>query len=678
MKLTIGIKYINWLTNNGVSADWEVGKKIDELIKKHQYNNAYNYFKTKAQIHNIEIPDDIKLFFQTMKKIKNTEEFITEAEEVNDDILEFMKLYAEGVEGDKIFLTYEEGLSNAQIRNIITYVFNETGKLLYLITPHDSLNGRIVSYSDNFEKIEVCRSLVKSKNDVDIYSTWVFGEPLRNYKGHKVVNTLVMPFHEYVFNANGIRYILYSRKKLKLGRCVVRGQIVPIIDQRRIGEEARTSKVLEVMFLYDVNYNLHKITREKAEQIRKGWTSDKIGEALFGKRRHPQWFEKLIFSIIANRRGFALPSHLLVIGKPSTGKTTGILKSLQYAFNEYQGVISGNGSTLKALIPAYKEVPPTAGFLSEAERVALVDEFFQFVAKAQQYEKVIKGGDYFAELKDILEGNEKIGRSGNSSSAIKYKMLASMIAVTNPQEAYQLSTVYDFAQKFDPAFCSRMILYQMNEEHENFIRNNQPKITFEEGEDKAYPEFNPDFVNLMDWFNEDVFIKVDAKKVSEMIERLKKFTPVDLIPIMIRYNNTIANVLAGVSKYRWLANEKNSFELDDEDYKQTEEIFSILIASWCRTDEELLKVPEKHRIGLIDLKARKVLNYLNDNYKVKDYESVKEYIDISKLDFNLSLSYLYKLRLVKKVKIDGEMYYVPYWYSQGEEIKIDIIDEVVL
>jgi len=678
MKLTIGIKYINWLTNENINADWETGKRIDDLIKKHNYEEAYKYFKTKSQIHNIKIPKDIQSFFETMRKIKNSEEYSSEAEEISDEVIEFMKLYAEGVEGDKIFLTYEEGLSNAQIKNLINQIFNETGKLLYLITPKESLEGRIVSYTDTFEKIEVCRSLVKTKNDVDYYSTWVFGEPLRNYKGQKVISTLVMPFHEYVFNSNGIRYLLYSRKKLKLGRCVVRGQIVPIADQRKIGEEARTSKIVEVLFLYDIQYNLHKITRQKAEEFRKGWTADKIGETMFGKRRHPTWFEKLIFAIISNRKGFALPSHLLVIGKPSTGKTTGILKSLQYAFNEYQGVISGNGSTLKALIPSYKEVPPTAGFLSEAERVALVDEFFQFVAKASTYEKIVKGGDYFAELKDILEGNEKIGRSGNSSNAIKYKMLASMIAVTNPQEAYQLSSVFDFAQKFDPAFCSRMILYQMNEEHENFIRSNQPRITFEEGEEKSYPKFNADFVNLMDWFNDEVFIKVSADKIKEMIERLKKFTPVDLIPIMIRYNNTIANVLAGVSKYRWLANEKNSFELDDEDYKQTEEIFSNIIASWCRTDEELLKVPEKQRVGLINLKARKVLNYLNEYYKVKDYESVKDYVEMSKVDFNVSLSYLEKLRLIKKVRIDGEVYYVPHWYSQGKEINSDVINEVII
>jgi hypothetical protein len=349
-----------------------------------------------------------------------------------------------------------------------------------------------------------------------------------------------------------------------------------------------------------------------------------------------------------------------------THNTRGLLMPLSRSLDEISGIISGT-STIKGLIPNFKESPPDIGYLCKSENVALVDEMFNFIKSSSANGEAKTN---FGILKDVLDHEEKAFASGNGT--IKTIMHSILIAATNEDKYNGLISVPKICENLDRPFLSRLLVYKQTESHIDFVNNRKNEI--EELKEAAYPVLDQKFISIFNWLSEQQIKDFDIVKSQAIFDKY-----INIIPGITReiyqgrYRHHLKCIIAGVCKYRWLINEKNDFSIDDKDYEIGEELFVNVISSWLEEDEDIKKMPLRARLNHIDFKQKMVydiicqqkIKYDKTNSYIKE---MKNYLEISEAEIELAYYRLRKLELLKVIDImeKGE-FIVPFWYGESEK-----------
>ncbi|MFH1591234.1 MAG: hypothetical protein ABIC95_04880 [archaeon] len=157
------------------------------------------------------------------------------------------------------------------------------------------------------------------------------------------------------------------------------------------------------------------------------------------------------------------PLHLLWIADRGTGKTT-CLEAIVHKFGEK--IIDGSTSTLKYLIPSFKERNnPEMGALAVAVFIVGLDEFLRMFFKGKNDERNIDA----ARMNILLEHKERAAGSGHGATIVK--MTARLIATTNPIAG--TNNIYNLLDKVDDSFLSRMLIYYQLPEQLEFINEGE-------------------------------------------------------------------------------------------------------------------------------------------------------------------------------------------------------------
>jgi hypothetical protein len=524
---SVGEKYTAWIIEavkleEYVKKAIEKGKKIDLLLSEGKIIEAENEFKIVSELSKVAIPSGVYSFFKNVQNVnilkeeKTVEEFVPES--VYDGIMENIHLN----KNDKIVLKIPQKINYLQISSIAKKIWSAQEKLVFIVSPSCSLTGRIITDMNNYENVELIRGFVKETEDGTVHNINMLGDFGNITKGQKCRSVLTLRMSQYVFlSDNNIHFIVFSEKPLKLGRCELVGTIIPVFDRKKIGEEAKKNTLIDVIIVSDYKPHIMEITKEVVNDLKKSFNShDAVFENMFGKFRHPEWFEKLIFSILVTNNNYDYPVHFLMIGPAGSGKTRGLLMPLCRCFDEIAGVVSGT-STIKGLIPSFKESPPTVGHLCKSEKVALIDEFFNFLGGGE-YGRKVEGRIDFGQLKDVLDHEEKTFISGNGS--INTKMQSIMIAVTNIKKYQGLIDVPSTCENLDKPFLSRLLIYNQNDQHIEFVNNNK-FIVNDIGQDKALPVFNREFLNLFLWLQNEKVSSINSLKVKEIYKKYEHLIP---------------------------------------------------------------------------------------------------------------------------------------------------------
>jgi hypothetical protein len=668
-------KYYEWCLNTIKKEEYvgqakEIGQKIELCVSKGQYEKAYNYFKETSEATQVAIPKEVEQLLKTFMSLDIIEEGYSEVQDFPEGTYNAILAMFANRKSRKMVVRIETPLNYLQT-SAIAKKLNEDSYLCWIICPSVEMTGRIIADNDRFDNMNLAIHYQKTTEEGTKDLLWFFGESHSKYKGMKNLDTLSHRFHEYDFiSDDGKRFLLFSDKELRQGKYTIKGILSKLTDYKKVGEKAQKMVTLEGFFMHTAIPFNYLMTKEKIDSVRKKYDShDKLSEALFGKRRHPVWFEKLMFSTLFAIKDYSYPSHLLIIGKAGTGKTRGILNPLKIALDEQLSPISGNTSRIKGLIPSFKETPPDIGFLCKADRVALIDEFFTFIGNAdQQSGPKMDKSNYFGMMKDILEHEEKSAVSGNGST--KVKMSAIAVAVTNPLEYHNLIDVNSVAEKVDRAFLSRFLIYQMNEQHESFVDENK-QVVVEHGEEESYPALDYDFVALFDYLNNIRVKGLDIKKAITIFKKHLKNIPSNLIEVYrARYDHHLVNLVIGACKYRYVVGEKKELVVDDEDYKLAEEILGMIISSWDK--HNIKDLPNKIKVNAVPIGAKTVYEIINTldgkRVQVNDPYAISNLCDLNESEVNTWMAYLSEVGLLKVIRYDDTNYYAPFWFDE-EKLK---------
>lgn len=577
---------------------------------------------------------DLKFLDEIIDDYKKTVQISLYEEKENNIPPEVINKYAnislktEGITG--IHLPYNYG----QLAKLTNGVYKKTGNIKFFISPEVEVYGQITAEFYDTQEVPIA-TLVERKAAPDqpsgmMKKIHLFGESWDKSRFSKL-KEITAPFRVYRFKSDkGKEYVLLSDKELEIGDYTISGVTTILDDFKAITESSKLPTKLPYIFVQsvkrrilqfkdkqDFDKHLNRLKVSKSNMFHFPFTIKKDSRLYLLK--HPDWFMWLVWSwILHAEKGLfnKYPFHILMIGPPGGGKSY-LQNILHLRSKESQSIFSGSGSTLKSLVPSFKQQPAKVGYLANSNRFSYCDEFLRCFVGGN-FGSTDSKDESVAMMNDLLEHQKRESRSGVAD--IKINMTSRVLATTNPKHG--VKDMNGLLKSLDHSFLSRWLIYFQNDEHVDLIRNSKESDL----ELKGYEITDNDWIAIIDYLN-SFEAKLDEDKVSAILDLPKPILSEDFINhYNTRHRHHLEALIDGVAKTRCLLSRDLSFQAIDEDYRKAEEIWMKLISSWIKINE-VKKLAIKDRLYFLPEKAqylfRVIVNYKAPIKRVDIEENVK-------------------------------------------------------
>ena len=546
---------------------------------------------------------DARAYFVEAKKKFDCKELIAEKLAFIDGYLKTNISHAEDDQDSSIPMSFLESLyPNAknkiikidypyhflQLKNIVLNYFKETGKLLFPIFKGNRVDGKVIGVLRAGNKVKVpivvLHKIVGGENPQ--YAPFLFGEtPHRKSPREELTGY----FYIYRFVGDDDElYTLLSDKKLSLQSYCIEGSVFEVKDSSLIGEVSKIPVKYKVLFLHTASP--HVIQFKDHKEFFSFCDEKKITEndllhyvvSIKDKKTikvfpHPLWFLHLLLVFLFHAmKGETdkFPLHLLWISTRGSGKST-CLEAIMGKFGEK--IVDGSTSTLKFLIPSFKERNnPEIGELARAHRLVVVDEFFRMLLKSKNNERNIE----VARMNILLEHKERAAGSGHGQTIVK--MTARLMASTNPVSG--TNNIYNLIDKFDDSFLSRMIIYYQLPEHLDYV-NESKKSRFKRTDFWIEPHESLSIVDYLNSFDAEY----DWKRLVALYEKFSTPLSQEVKGMFeARYLHHLECMIDGIVKVRCLFERNPDFTANDRDYAMLETLFGNILKSWFNDAQNIV------------------------------------------------------------------------------------------
>lgn len=624
--------------------------KVHDELGNIEENHGFDLSKQKNFVEEMQSPDRLQeLGDKQIDDEASTEEKLLIDQQISN------------AESNEILATTDESISVESLYNMSQNHFESYGKKTFIISNQKEWDGRVaVELGATKEKFELL-SIYEDKDGNNYYKH--FGQKNPN-KGYNLKEKMTEGFYKYKFICDDEEYIALSREKLETVRCKLYGTKISLNDYDPVGEVLKLAVDKDIIFVHSVDPAIEVMTQNQIDTYRTDLSHDNLAKSLLGQWRQPKWFEKLLLSdlFVLDENGH--PSHIIWTGPPGTGKSKAV-ESGVIAMNEAQKEpFTGSGSTIKGLVPSFKENPPEEGYLLKTQRMAGVDEKMDLLSNTVQQSSQNQT-DVFRPLLNLLTHDTRNFESGNGS--IKGEMASVMWSAGN-LDAYGITDMQDLAEKIDDAYLSRCIVYNQTESHIQFIDDRKAEIKQkmqDEGlkEEDLFPEVDDQFISLVDTMREKQ-AKTDFKKIQKIRKELKSLVPGYMKEkYRARYEHHMTNIVAGLAKYHYLVDGRDTLEAQDQDYEEMKEIFETVISSWGDIDlKELSSTAQKRALTP---PQRQVFNVINDEPGLTAYQAAEK-VDVE--SFSWCLKSLEDAGLIVALeRPDEEKTLHPYWTDEAKK-----------
>ena len=509
----------------------------------------------------------------------------------------------EGIVGIHLNLNYE------QLKRLTNGVYNKTGLIKFYISREKTLYGKIVAeIYEHPQKIPIA-TLVQSKKlnetgEPKFKRISLFGEKI-NLKEVSKIKEIEVPFRVYRFITEYNQdLILLTPEQMNIGDYIVTGVTTQVDDYKILTDTAKLPTKLPYIFAQQIRnriikYKDHEEFREKIRLL--GINKTKAFDFPFTLDmndklyvlKHPEWFKWLLWSwLIHKPKGMfnRYPMHLMIVGPPTSGKSM-LLNCLHKRSKENRPIFSGSSSTLKNLVPSFKNNPARLGYLAESNRFAFCDEFLRCLTRGGGK----SSGDGSAKdesvsiMNDLLEHQKR--EAGSGISRVNVNMTSKIIATTNPVR--DIHCVEDLLKNFDGSFLSRWLIYfqEENGEHVRMIREAKQKDLVEH--DFSISE--NDWISIIDYLQtfDAEFDDAEVEKIYTSV--FEVFSPNMRNHYNTRHRHHIHCLIDGIVKARCLFERDISFKAKSPDYEWLSKIWHTIIKSWINVDM-VRHLPQKNKI----------------------------------------------------------------------------------
>lgn len=480
-------------------------------------------------------------------------------------------------------------------------------RLVFLASSRDMIKGKPQLIHENFQRIPLVRKIMsvkKIKGEDDKYITeYKFLDDIFDKRyGGKIMGTLAFDFLVYRVIDKSKEYYIFSEKRLPNEFCEFEGMKVQLDDISDIGSNLKVKKLSSVFICKHAEPSVKIIDPESLVEFvkEKGMTEESFHDTLF---QHPDGkiydyspdFDLLRKAQLLSSKYEGYPLHLLKMGPVGTGKTTEA-EVIDYKFKEDGGILEAANSTLKVLVPSFKEKPANLGYICKCNRVAIIDELLKMVEAALGHDSD-RVSNYFGQMNMLLEHKDRTVGSGNDNST-RAKATAKVLITSN--NIIGKNTIASHIGIIDPTTLSRMLVWVQDYAEIEKIYNKEgikspqhrdyPPNTISRGKDFLVLDTS-DTHSVGGNYDDFLTIYDSCQKflVNFDIERCKKLF--DMISHMIKepmkkvwrargLHHTIL-ILDGIVKHRCLFRDyDSSYKPKDEDYDDLERVLIHMVKTW--------------------------------------------------------------------------------------------------
>jgi hypothetical protein len=532
--------------------------------------------------------------------------------------------YAELVYSTEGVVRIHKDFNYEQLKRLTYGVFQKTGMVKFYISKERTIQGKIIAeVYETQQSIPVATVVATKKLSKDTgmplqTRVALFGERW-NKASYVFQKEVTAPFYVYRFiDELNTEYILFSINKMPVGDYVVTGVMTRCDDQKQLTESAKLPTKLPFIFAQSLQNRIIKF--ENHDEFRKQLGLLNITKSNFfdypftldierdGKQvtvitRHPTWFKWLMWGWLChNRKGILnkYPLHIMIVGPPGSGKSI-LMGALHSKSRESQDIFSGRSSTLKRLIPSFKEKPAKIGYLAESNRFAFLDEFLSCVVNTSTNTANNQRDESLARMNDLLEHQKRQFGSGISTANVA--MTSRCISTTNPVRG--VKSMSDLLHILEESSISRWFVYYQHENGEH-VRMIRESISSDLKEYK-YNVDSREWVAILDYLW-TFSARYEEERLDGIFKAVLPVLSADLLRHYdVRHKHHLECIMDGIVKARCLFEHDMSFKANEEDYATCDEVWNRVINSWV--DGDMVKhMPLERRIFYLPENAQFLFN----------------------------------------------------------------------
>lgn len=522
-------------------------------------------------------------------------------EEMSQDTKEETLEYtAYDINWRKKFKTWEE--CKNEMHNPITDYYDD--RLFFVAHDNDKIIGKPQLIHETIQRMPMIRKttkIEKRKGEDDKFISqlkFIDDRIDKRYDG-KVVNELHMEFWVYRIIYEGREYFVLSKDKLGNELYEISGMRIFLDDLSELKNSLKVNTISNLFIVKKAKSFVNTIPKDELIKFckEKEINKDKFHNLLF---LHPDGnvydysddFNIIRKAQLLSSKYEGYPLHLLKMGPVGTGKTTEA-EVLDYKFNEDQGILEAANSTLKSIVPSFKEKPANIGYICKCNRISIIDEMMKMVEKDMGHDSS-RLGNYFGQMNMLLEQKDRMVGSGNDNS-VRIKSTSKVsISTNNLSRRFKISNHLSI---IDPTTLSRMLVWVQDYKEINKIYNKElinPPHTVPITISRDSPHTSPigsclcvggistnDFLTIYDSCQE-FLVEIDFNKCKKIFDIINNLSTGQMNQVWRArgLHHTIL-LLDGITKHRCLFEDyDDSFIPKDEDYNVLERVLVHMVNGW--------------------------------------------------------------------------------------------------
>lgn len=265
----------------------------------------------------------------------------------------------------------------------------EPPKWFFLAHDKDVVQGKPLLIQNTKVRLPLVKLIIKKQKDkdaeegtIDTQNFYMLGEPFDKRSKGYILESFALDFYKYkVETPEDKEVYVFSQTKLSNENSLLKGMLIELDDY---SEMSKTMKIPSLSRLFLVKDSEPAIKTLPKEELVKLIKSNKINEE--GWLRHlvthpfktinnfPMESEMLHSAQMLCGKFDGYPLHICYMGPQGTRKTMGKGETTEFKFGAEKIMIDAGNVRLKGLIPSYKGTITKPGYLSEQNRIAIVDE----------------------------------------------------------------------------------------------------------------------------------------------------------------------------------------------------------------------------------------------------------------------------------------------------------------
>lgn len=520
-------------------------------------------------------------------------------------------------------------------------VICSTANVVFLAHSKDKIKGKPQLVHPTIQKIPLIKQIekpIKKKDSSgryyeDILTQYKFIDDRydKRYDGN-LIKSLPFSFWVYKVVDDGLEVYIFTENQLPNEYCEFEGMQIDVDDTSELTNSLKVGKITTIFICKEAKSFIKVIPQnELIDFVKKsGFTKETFQDFVFcrpdGKvYSYTPDFNLIRIAQLLSGKCEGYPLHLIKFGPVGTGKTFEA-EALDFKFKEEQGILEAANSTLKSLVPSFREKPANIGFVCSCNRAAIIDELMKMVEKeiSNAHDTKNNVSNYFGQMNFLLEHKDRTVGSGNNNSA-RVQATAKVFITTN--NIQNKNTIYSHLSMVDGTTLSRMLVWVQDAEeitkiysktgvkdfkfddvsHDvkntefsepksstrvdggvgSWVLNRETEKTGTKNKDVKSLSFNEkiksfsnNFLTIYDSC-QPFLINYDearVKKVYEVAMNLAK-EPMRQIWRARGLHHTIL-ILDGITKFRCLFEEDQSFTAKDQDYDDLERLLVHMVRTW--------------------------------------------------------------------------------------------------